>query len=77
MLEGITIFIFILLTVGVVYPMYAICLGIGWIVFRTIGIFGYKMKPAFRAFGIIPMNIINFALFFFAVKGSLHWYNLV
>ena len=76
MLEQITIFIFILLAVGVVYPMYAIVLGISWIIFRTIAIFGYKMKPEYRAFGIVPMTLTNFALFFLAVKGSLHWYNL-
>ena len=56
-LEQLTIIVFFLLTIGLVYPTVSLVCGAIHFICRWIFVFGYKKGPKWRAIGGLPINL--------------------
>ena len=66
---------FLLLTIGLVYPALALTFGAIHFVCRWIFVFGYKKGPNWRLAGGLPINLSLMAMMAFSVISMLTWIN--
>ena len=57
-----TIIVFFLLVIGLMFPIVALCLGALNFVCRWIFVFGYKKGANWRLIGGMPVNLSIFAM---------------
>ena len=61
-LEQVTFIVFLLLVIGLVYPIVSLVFGGIHFICRWIFVCGYKAGPMGRVFGGIPINLSNLAM---------------
>ena len=72
-LEQVTIIVFMILVIGLVYPVAALVFGTIHFVFRWLFVFGYKKGPNWRAIGGLPINISLFAMCVMSIVAMSKW----
>ena len=72
-LEQVTIIVFLILVIGIVYPIAALAFGCLHFVFRWIFVCGYKKGPNWRLVGGVPLNLSMFAMAAMAVVAVSKW----
>ena len=72
-LETVTIITFLLLVIGMVYPILSIVFAAIHFVFRFIFVCGYKKGPNWRMIGGIPVNITLFAMLAMGIVSCSVW----
>ena len=71
--EQITIISFLLLTAGVVYPIWTLVLGGIYIIGRLIYVIGYRRSAKSRSFGGMTLNLSLFALIALDIAAISTW----
>ena len=69
-LEQVTIIVFLLLVIGLVYPILSIVFGAIHFIFRWLYVCGYKRGPKWRSIGGIPINIALFSMCVMAIVAT-------
>ena len=72
-LEQVTIVVFLLLTIGFVWPEVALAFGALHFIFRFIFVFGYRKGSKWRMIGGMPINFSLFAMFVIAIVACSIW----
>ena len=72
-MEQVTIITFLLLAIGVVWPIVALVFGGIQFVSRIIYVWGYKKGPKMRAIGGIPLNLSILGMCGTAVAACSVW----
>ena len=72
-LEQVTIIVFLLLVIGLVYPILSIVFGAIHFIFRWIFVCGYKKGPNWRMLGGLPLNISLMAMCVMGVVATSKW----
>ena len=68
-----TIIVFLLLVIGLVYPTLAIVFGCIHFVARWIYVIGYKSSPNMRLLGGLPINLSNMAMCVMGIVAASAW----
>ena len=76
-LEQVTYIVFLLLIIGLVYPIVAIVFGGIHFVCRWIFVCGYKKGPNWRLIGGLPINLSNMAMGATAAVSMYKWISQV
>ena len=72
-LEQVTIIVFLLLVIGLVYPILALVFGGIHFVARWIYVIGYKSGPNMRLIGGLPINLSNMAMCVMGIVAASVW----
>ena len=69
-LEQVTIIVFNLLCIGLVFPVTSIVFACIHFVFRWVFVCCYKKGPKYRAFGAMPLNLSNIAMIVMSIVST-------
>ena len=69
-LEQVTIIVFNLLVIGLVWPIVALVFAGIHFVFRWVFVFGYKKGPNWRLIGGIPLNLSSMVMIILAIVAA-------
>ena len=72
-LEQVTIIVFLLLIIGMIFPITAIVFAGVHFVFRWVFVFGYKMGPKWRIIGAAPLTFSALGMIVMAIIACSLW----